>query len=102
MVVVAEEEERLDHVWGTSAKKGNMTVGTTSASIEPAPMESPAPAAPARSKPPIGIAAGAEDAKYQVKYKELKRKVKDIEAVSPSSQHCCPCSPSSRTTTSCT
>jgi len=29
----------------------------------------------------IGIAAGAEDAKYQAKYKELKRKVKDIEAV---------------------
>ncbi|KAF8165571.1 hypothetical protein B0H34DRAFT_793944 [Crassisporium funariophilum] len=27
----------------------------------------------------IGIAAGAEDAKYQAKYKELKRKVKDIE-----------------------
>ena len=30
---------------------------------------------------PVGIAAGAEDAKYQTKYKELKRKVKDIEAV---------------------
>ena len=29
----------------------------------------------------IGIAAGAEDAKYQAKYKELKRKVKDIENV---------------------
>ncbi|KAF8639933.1 hypothetical protein AX17_001183 [Amanita inopinata Kibby_2008] len=28
----------------------------------------------------IGIAAGAEDVKYQTKYKELKRKVKDIEA----------------------
>ncbi|KAF8076658.1 hypothetical protein FPV67DRAFT_1649450 [Lyophyllum atratum] len=27
----------------------------------------------------IGIAAGAEDAKYQAKYKDLKRKVKDIE-----------------------
>lgn len=58
--------------------------------------------APARSKPPIGIAAGAEDAKYQVKYKELKRKVKDIEAVRPSSPVSCMCSPSSRTTTSCT
>ncbi|KAK2466042.1 hypothetical protein APHAL10511_001684 [Amanita phalloides] len=38
----------------------------------------------ARQKPPkpyaIGIAAGAEDVKYQTKYKELKRKVKDIEA----------------------
>lgn len=29
-----------------------------------------------------GIAAGAEDVKYQAKYKELKRKVKEIEAVS--------------------
>ncbi|PFH51303.1 hypothetical protein AMATHDRAFT_47191 [Amanita thiersii Skay4041] len=28
----------------------------------------------------IGITAGAEDVKYQTKYKELKRKVKDIEA----------------------
>jgi hypothetical protein len=28
-----------------------------------------------------GIAAGAEDAKYQTKYKELKRKVKEIESV---------------------
>ncbi|KJA29815.1 hypothetical protein HYPSUDRAFT_50315 [Hypholoma sublateritium FD-334 SS-4] len=43
-------------------------------------MASPAPAAPPRPKPAIGIAAGAEDAKYQAKYKELKRKVKDIEA----------------------
>jgi hypothetical protein len=31
----------------------------------------------------IGIAAGAEDAKYQAKYKDLKRKVKEIETVSP-------------------
>jgi hypothetical protein len=29
----------------------------------------------------VGIAAGAEDAKYQAKYKDLKRKVKEIEAV---------------------
>ena len=38
-----------------------------------------------RSKPKSfapGIAAGAEDVKYQAKYKELKRKVKEIEAVS--------------------
>ena len=28
-----------------------------------------------------GIAAGAEDVKYQAKYKELKRKVKEIETV---------------------
>ncbi|KDQ29527.1 hypothetical protein PLEOSDRAFT_1112316 [Pleurotus ostreatus PC15] len=33
-----------------------------------------------KPRPPIGIAAGAEDVKYQAKYKELKRKVKDIEA----------------------
>ncbi|KAF8969416.1 hypothetical protein BDZ97DRAFT_1902531 [Flammula alnicola] len=56
------------------------------------PLNSPAPqpappqsqlSAPPRQKQksfPIGIAAGAEDAKYQAKYKELKRKVKDIEA----------------------
>lgn len=38
-----------------------------------------------RSRPthPIGIAAGAEDVKYHAKYKDLKRKVKEIEAVSP-------------------
>jgi hypothetical protein len=29
-----------------------------------------------------GIAAGAEDAKYKTKYRELKKKVKDIETVS--------------------
>jgi hypothetical protein len=29
-----------------------------------------------------GIAAGAEDAKYKTKYRELKKKVKDIEMVS--------------------
>lgn len=29
-----------------------------------------------------GIAAGAEDAKYKTKYRELKKKVKDIESVS--------------------
>lgn len=34
-----------------------------------------------------GIAAGAEDVKYQAKYKELKRKVKEIEAVSLQKQH---------------
>jgi hypothetical protein len=28
-----------------------------------------------------GIAAGVEDEKYQTKYKELKRKVKEIETV---------------------
>ncbi|RDB20012.1 hypothetical protein Hypma_012795 [Hypsizygus marmoreus] len=33
-----------------------------------------------RQKPhTVGIAAGAEDAKYQAKYKDLKRKVKEIE-----------------------
>ncbi|PPQ66581.1 hypothetical protein CVT26_009481 [Gymnopilus dilepis] len=53
------------------------------------PVPSPAPpsqsqlAPPARQKQklaPVGIAAGAEDAKYHAKYKELKRKVKDVEA----------------------
>ncbi|KDR83994.1 hypothetical protein GALMADRAFT_236551 [Galerina marginata CBS 339.88] len=52
------------------------------------PVPSPAPpsqsqlSVPQRQKQKpfaIGIAAGAEDAKYQAKYKELKRKVKDIE-----------------------
>ncbi|KAJ6539666.1 hypothetical protein B0H19DRAFT_1180055 [Mycena capillaripes] len=35
------------------------------------------------TQPPftVGIAAGAEDVKYQAKYKDLKRKVKEIEAV---------------------
>jgi hypothetical protein len=39
---------------------------------------------PARQKSKAyatGIAAGAEDVKYQAKYKELKRKVKEIETV---------------------
>jgi hypothetical protein len=55
------------------------------------PVPSPAPLPPQnqasvsgrhKHKPfAIGIAAGAEDAKYQAKYKELKRKVKDIENV---------------------
>ncbi|KAG6842055.1 hypothetical protein C0991_003581 [Blastosporella zonata] len=42
----------------------------------------PSPGPSARLKqpqPPVGITAGAEDAKYQQKYKELKRKVKEIE-----------------------
>ena len=54
----------------------------------PGPSSQPAqppPSISARQKPPkpypIGIAAGAEDVKYQTKYKELKRKVKDIESV---------------------
>lgn len=29
-----------------------------------------------------GVAAGAEDSKYQAKYKDLKKKVKELEAVS--------------------
>ncbi|KAJ3500036.1 hypothetical protein NLJ89_g9967 [Agrocybe chaxingu] len=49
------------------------------------PLPSPAPQHPPshrhKQKPlTIGIAAGAEDAKYHAKYKELKRKVKDIES----------------------
>jgi hypothetical protein len=49
---------------------------------------SPGPSQPyvqppkSKSYQPVGIAAGAEDAKYQAKYKELKRKVKEIENVS--------------------
>ncbi|KAG6884767.1 hypothetical protein C0993_008464 [Termitomyces sp. T159_Od127] len=42
----------------------------------------PSPGPSARPKPPhppVGIAAGAEDAKYQTKYRELKRKVREIE-----------------------
>lgn len=31
----------------------------------------------------MGITAGAEDVKYQAKYRELKKKVKEIESVSP-------------------
>ncbi|KAH9482533.1 hypothetical protein JR316_0004633 [Psilocybe cubensis] len=49
----------------------------------PAPQPPPSISLPVRHKQksaPVGIAAGAEDAKYHVKYKELKRKVKDIEA----------------------
>jgi len=54
--------------------------------MSPAPSPAPLPPQPAsgrqKQKPfTVGIAAGAEDAKYQVKYKELKRKVKDIEVV---------------------
>ena len=42
------------------------------------------PSARQRPKPyATGIAAGAEDAKYKTKYRELKKKVKEIEAVSP-------------------
>jgi hypothetical protein len=51
----------------------------------PGPSTIPPPPAAARQKQKphvIGIAAGAEDAKYQAKYKDLKRKVKEIEAVS--------------------
>ncbi|KAF8914215.1 hypothetical protein CPB84DRAFT_68411 [Gymnopilus junonius] len=39
-----------------------------------------APPVRQKQKPvPVGITAGAEDAKYHAKYKELKQKVKDIE-----------------------
>ena len=30
----------------------------------------------------MGITAGAEDVKYQAKYRDLKKKVKEIESVS--------------------
>ncbi|KAJ7572565.1 hypothetical protein C8J56DRAFT_1175044 [Mycena floridula] len=43
---------------------------------------SPGPSLSLTTKPPkvkLGITAGAEDVKYQAKYKELKKKVKEIE-----------------------
>ncbi|KAJ2927903.1 hypothetical protein H1R20_g9198, partial [Candolleomyces eurysporus] len=52
-------------------------------SRNPSPAPQPSPAAPPAQRTkqkPLTIAAGAEDVKYQGKYKELKRKVKDIEA----------------------
>lgn len=49
-------------------------------SRNPSPAPQPQPSARAKQKPfAIGITAGPEDAKYQAKYKELKRKVKDME-----------------------
>jgi hypothetical protein len=50
----------------------------------PTPPPPPAPQRQNTQPPfahPVGIAAGAEDVKYQAKYKDLKRKVKEIEAV---------------------
>ncbi|KAJ7044662.1 hypothetical protein C8F04DRAFT_1069111 [Mycena alexandri] len=50
----------------------------------PPPPQGPFANPPQRqtTQPPfaVGIAAGAEDVKYQAKYKDLKRKVKEIEA----------------------
>ncbi|KAJ7167517.1 hypothetical protein C8R46DRAFT_1191645 [Mycena filopes] len=48
----------------------------------PQPGPFPNPAQRQSTQPPfaVGIAAGAEDVKYQAKYKDLKRKVKEIEA----------------------
>ena len=52
-----------------------------------------------RNKPYVaGITAGAEDVKYQAKYKELKKKVKEIESVRPSSSRPPPVPPVSRWT----
>jgi hypothetical protein len=47
-----------------------------------------------------GIAAGVEDEKYQTKYKELKRKVKEIETVRTQPTQYILNSPPSRTMTS--
>ena len=43
----------------------------------------PSPPHPPPSRPfhPLGITAGAEDVKYQAKYTDLKRKVREIEGV---------------------
>lgn len=49
------------------------------------PQPSAAPSRRSRPSHSIGIAAGAEDVKYQGKYKDLKRKVKEIEGVSHTS-----------------
>ncbi|KAJ2913278.1 hypothetical protein MD484_g7120, partial [Candolleomyces efflorescens] len=52
-------------------------------SRNPSPVPQPPPPAPPAQRTkqkPLTIAAGAEDVKYQAKYKELKRKVKDVEA----------------------
>ncbi|EPQ59156.1 hypothetical protein GLOTRDRAFT_35241 [Gloeophyllum trabeum ATCC 11539] len=46
-------------------------------------LQASAPTHPSRQKSrayATAVAAGAEDIKYQLKYKELKRKVKEIEA----------------------
>lgn len=45
------------------------------------PQAASAPSRRSRPSHSIGIAAGAEDVKYQGKYKDLKRKVKEIEGV---------------------
>lgn len=56
-------------------------------SSHPSPGPSTQPLSSRHKQKPhtVGIAAGAEDAKYQAKYKDLKRKVKEIETVSRAS-----------------
>lgn len=44
---------------------------------------SPPHSASSRPLHSLGITAGAEDTKYQAKYKDLKRKVREIEGVRP-------------------
>ncbi|KAF9534678.1 hypothetical protein CPB83DRAFT_209605 [Crepidotus variabilis] len=59
-----------------------LSTSIMSAAPSPAPQPLPPQQSSTRQKKQplqMGIAAGAEDAKYQAKYKELKRKVKDIE-----------------------
>lgn len=73
----------------------------------PAPPSAPASRSKHKSYTPIGITAGAgaDDVKYQAKYKELKRKVKDIENVRrapPTSFSLFDACSLSRTMTSCT
>lgn len=61
-----------------------LSTSIMSAAPSPAPQPLPPQQSSTRQKKQplqMGIAAGAEDAKYQAKYKELKRKVKDIEQV---------------------
>lgn len=74
----------LQH-WQLLGSRVSFLIATMSRHPSPGPSPHQPPSVSARQKQPkpyaIGIAAGAEDVKYQTKYKELKRKVKDIEAV---------------------
>ena len=51
----------------------------------------PSSSAKQRTKPfTANLPGGADDVKYQAKYKELKKKVKEIELVRPSAARCTP------------
>lgn len=66
----------------------NQQMEITSLYHSPAVLANPAFQAKMRAKNyPGGITASVEDAKYHAKYKDLKRTVKEIEAVSRASTH---------------